>query len=245
VTAVPHIDPQQASAIGGRTLEVFTGTPQLNAWLFSKLAPHVHGDVLEIGSGIGNLSRLIVDQAKSVVLSDMEAHYLDALAAAFVGDRRVTVAPYDLDGEPSSAIASRQFDTIVAVNVVEHIRDDNALVRRLTALLKPGGKLVVYVPACPFAYGSLDRALGHYRRYTPESLAALLESAGLQTPRPAYMNFFGLFGWVINGRLFRRERLSHRQLAVFERLMSLFRLEDLVRLPIGLGVYVAAQKPGR
>jgi hypothetical protein len=117
-------------------------------------------------------------------------------------------------------------------------------VRRLAALLKPGGKLVVYVPACPFAYGSLDRALGHYRRYTPEGLAALLEGAGLQTPRPAYMNFFGLFGWTINGRFLRRERLSHRQLAVFERLMSLFRLEDLVQLPIGLGVYVAAQKPG-
>jgi SAM-dependent methyltransferase len=179
-----------------------------------------------------------------VVLSDVEAHYLEALATAFAGDRRVTVAPYDLDGEPSPAIASRRFDTIVAVNVVEHIRDDQALVRRLAALLKPGGKLVVYVPACPFAYGSLDRALGHYRRYTPEGLAALLEGAGLQTPRPAYMNFFGLFGWTINGRFLRRERLSHRQLAVFERLMSLFRLEDLVQLPIGLGVYVAAQKPG-
>jgi len=243
VTAVPHIDPQQASAIGGRTLEVFTGTPRLNAWLFSKLAPHVQGDVLEIGSGIGNLSRLIVDQAKTVVLSDMETHYLDALAATFAGDRRVTVAPFDLDGEPPSVIATRRFDAIVAVNVVEHIRDDHALVRRLAALLNPGGKLVVYVPACPFAYGSLDRALGHYRRYTPRSLAALLESAGLQTPRPAYMNFFGLFGWALNGRLLRRERLSHRQLAVFERLMSLFQLEDRVRLPIGLGVYVAAQKP--
>ena len=244
MTNDPRIDLRQASAVGGRTLEVFTGTPRLNAWQFSKLAPHVHGDVLEIGSGIGNFSRLIVEQARTVVLSDMEAHYLAALTTAFAGDRRVTVAPYDLDGEPSSAIASRRFDAIVAVNVVEHIRDDQALVRRLTALLKPGGKLVIYVPACPFAYGSLDRALGHYRRYTPESLVALLESAGLQTPRPAYMNFFGLFGWTINGRLLRRERLSHRQLAVFERLMALFRLEDLVRLPIGLGVYVAAQKPG-
>ena len=245
MTTGPRIDLRQASTIGGRTLEVFTGTPRINAWLFSKLAPHVHGDVLEIGSGIGNFSRLIVGRARTVVLSDMEAHYLDALTTAFAGDRRVTVAAYDLDGEPSSVIASRRFDTIVAVNVVEHIQDDQALVRRLTALLKPGGKLVVYVPACPFAYGSLDRALGHYRRYTPESLAALLEGAGLQTPRPAYMNFFGLFGWTINGRLLRRERLSHRQLAVFERLMSLFRLEDLVRLPIGLGVYVAAQKPAR
>lgn len=245
MTTVIPTDLPRALAIGGRTLEVFTGTPRLNAWQFSKLASHVHGDVLEIGSGIGNFSRLIVAQAKTAVLSDMEAQYIDALATAFAGDPRVTVAFYDLDAEPSSAIASRRFDTIVAINVVEHIRDDHALVRRLTELLRPGGKLVVYVPACPFAYGSLDRALGHYRRYTPESLAALLESAGLETPRPAYMNFFGLFGWAINGRLLRRERLSHWQLAVFERLMSLFRLEDLVRLPIGLGIYVAARRPAR
>ena len=174
MTATPHIDPQQASAVGGRTLEVFTGTPRLNAWLFSKLAPHISGDVLEIGSGIGNLSRFIVERARSVVLSDMEAHYLDALSKTFSGDPRVSVATYDLDGEPSSVIASRRFDAIVAVNVIEHIRDDHALVRRLAALLKPGGKLVIYVPACPFAYGSLDRALGHYRRYTPQSLRTLL-----------------------------------------------------------------------
>ena len=243
MTAAPHIDPQQASFVGGRTLEVFEGTPRLNAWLFSKLAPHVHGDVLEIGSGIGNLSQFIVSQATSAVLSDMEAHYLAALTATFSGDPRVTVTSFDLDGEPPAPIATRRFDAIVAVNVIEHIRDDHALVGRLAALLKPGGKLVVYVPACPFAYGSLDRALGHYRRYTPDSLRALLESAGLASPRPAYINLFGLLGWTLNGRLFRRERISQRQVAVFERLLPLFRLEDKVSLPIGLGVYVAAQKP--
>jgi SAM-dependent methyltransferase len=243
VTAVPHIDPRQASIVGGRTLEVFTGTPRINAWLFSKLAPHVHGDALEIGSGIGNLSQFIVGQTTSAVLSDMEAHYLDALTATFSGDPRVTVTGYDLDGEPPAPIASRRFDAIVAVNVIEHIRDDHALVRRLAALLKPGGKLVVYVPACQFAYGSLDRALGHFRRYSPDSLRALLEGAGLETPRPAYINLIGLFGWALNGRVFRRERISHRQVAVFERLLPLLRLEDRVSLPIGLGVYVAAQKP--
>jgi SAM-dependent methyltransferase len=243
VSAAPHIDPRQASLVGGRTLEVFTDTPRLNAWLFSKLAPHIQGDVLEIGSGIGNLSRLIVDRAASTMLSDMEPHYLDALGRTFAGDPRVRIGYYNLDAEPSAEIAGRRFDAIVAVNVIEHIEDDGALVRRLAKLLKPGGKLVVYVPACPPIYGSLDRALGHYRRYTPESLAALLTGAGLKTEHPSYMNLFGLLGWTVNGLLLRRHQLSHRQIAVFERLMPLVRLEDRFRLPIGLGVYASAQSP--
>ena len=242
MSVVPQIDAAQASAVGGRTLEVFADTPGLNRWLYSKLAPHVRGDVLEIGSGIGNLSRLIVESAAHVVLSDMEPHYLEALAQTFAGDSRVTVARYDLDAAPSAAIASRRFDAIVAVNVIEHIRDDRSLVATLASLLKPGGKLVVYVPACPFAYGTLDRALGHHRRYTPATLTSLLEGAGLEPERPTYMNLLGLLGWTVNGRLFRRETLSSAQLALFERLLPIVRFEDRVRLPLGLGVYTAATK---
>jgi SAM-dependent methyltransferase len=217
-------------------------TPRLNRWLYSKLAPHVKGDVLEIGSGIGNLSSLLLGDAERVVLSDMESHYIDALTARFAGDSRVNIVRYDLDASPPAEIASRRFDTIVAVNVIEHIRDDHGLVAQLAGMLKPGGKLAVYVPACPFAYGTLDRALGHYRRYTPRTLEALLSGAGLQTPTPKYVNLFGLAGWFMSGRLLGRERLGSLPMILFEALLPLFRLEDLVPLPLGLGVYTAAQK---
>ena len=238
-----HISAEEASAVGGRTLEVFADTPRINRWIYSKLAPHVHGEVLEIGSGIGNLSGHIVDNAARVVLSDMEDHYLQSLGQRFAGDERVTIVRYDLDDAPPPEIARRRFDAIVAVNVVEHIADDRTLVARLAGLLKPGGKLLIYVPACPFAYGSLDRALGHYRRYTRASLTKLLADAGLHLDPPRFMNFFGLFGWAVNGRILRRQRLSSFQMGLFESLMPLFSLEDRVRLPIGLGVYVAAEKP--
>jgi SAM-dependent methyltransferase len=243
VNVAQHINAKDASVIGGRTLEVFADTPLINRWIYSKFAPYVHGEVLEIGSGIGNLSGFIVDAATRVVLSDMEPHYLEALSRRFADDDRVTVTPYNLDEPPPPPIARRRFDAIVAVNVVEHIQDDHRLIAALTALLKPGGKLLIYVPACPFAYGSLDRELGHYRRYTPESLTALLAGAGLHLDTPRYMNIVGLLGWTFNGRVLRRKRLSSVQLALFEKLMPLFTLEDRVRLPIGLGVYVAAEKP--
>ena len=238
-----HLSAAQTSTTGGRTLEVFADTPRINRWIYSKLAADVHGDVLEIGSGIGNLSAHIVASATAVVLSDMEPHCLKALSTRFANDAHVSVARYNLDGEPPPEIARRRFDAIVAVNVIEHVEDDSALVARLAALLKPGGKLLIYVPACPFAYGTLDRALGHYRRYTRASLTKLLADAGLHLDPPRFMNLVGLLGWTVNGRILRRTRLSPVQLALFERLMPLFTLEDRFRLPIGLGVYVAAEKP--
>lgn len=242
--ASPNIDPAVASAVGGRTLETFAQTPRLNDWLYSKLAAGVHGDVLEIGSGIGNLSRLIVADADSVVLSDMEDHYLDGLSQTFAGHDRVAIVRYDLDRPPPPEVASRQFDSIVAVNVIEHIEDDHTLVRRLAGLLRPGGRLLVYVPACPFAYGSLDRALGHFRRYTPKTLSALMRSASLEPSPPRYLNLLGLFGWIINGRGFRRQRLSETQVALFEKLVPFVRLEDAIPLPLGLGIYTHAVRPG-
>jgi SAM-dependent methyltransferase len=237
------IDPEKASVVGGRTLEVFAQTPRLNAWLYSRLANGVSGDVLEIGSGIGNLSRLIVANADRVVLSDMEPHYLHALRRDFAGNDRVDVVAYDLDRDPPAGIAQRRFDAIVAVNVIEHIQDDHALVGRLSALLKPGGRLLVYVPACPMAFGTLDRALGHFRRYTPASLAALLRASGLEPQWPRYMNVLGLVGWLLNGRLLRRERLSPTQVAVFEKIVWLAKLIDRLRLPLGLGVYTHGVRP--
>ncbi|HZL17588.1 MAG TPA: class I SAM-dependent methyltransferase [Polyangia bacterium] len=243
MTAARDGGPVRGSFIGGRILEALAETPRLNGWIYSKLAPNIRGEVLEIGSGIGNLSRLIVDQATRAIFSDVEPHYLAELRRGFATDSRVTVTHYDLALPPPPEIANRRFDTIVVVNVIEHIADDRAATATLAGLLNPGGKLVLYVPACPFAYGSLDRALGHYRRYTPDSLTALLSGAGLRPEIPAYMNFFGLLGWILNGRLLRSERLSRRQLRIFERLVPLLRFEDFLRLPVGLGISTFAQKP--
>lgn len=224
------------------TLAAFAEAPGLNRWIYSKVAPHIRGDVLEIGSGIGNLSPLALENADRLVVTDVEPSFLDGLHRRFDTDPRVAVVRYDLAAPPPPEIASRRFDTIVAMNVLEHITDDRAAVATLGHLLAPGGKLVIYVPACPFAYGPLDRALGHHRRYTPASLTTLLSSAGLHPGPTTFVNLTGLVGWLVSGRLFRRTRLSPWQLALFERLLPLVRLEDHLRLPIGLGLYAHATR---
>jgi SAM-dependent methyltransferase len=239
----PVVSAREASAVGEKTLDTFAAAPRLNAWLYSKLAGAVRGDVLEVGSGVGNLSRHIVRDAERVVLSDVEPRYLEVLRRELGDEDRVAIVRYDLEAPPPPTLAARRFDAIVAVNVVEHIENALLLVQRLAHLLKPGGRLLVYVPACPFAYGTLDRALGHHVRYTPAGLAALLAGAGLVPDPPRYFNFLGLLGWLVSGLLLREQELAPRRVALFERLVPLARLEDHVRLPAGLGVYTQAVKP--
>jgi SAM-dependent methyltransferase len=233
---------ERAAETGGRTLEALAETPRLNAWIYSKIAGGVRGDVLEIGSGIGNLSRLIRPMAARLVVTDAEPRYLDALRRLFAGEGGVEVAAYDLEGPAPDAVAARRYDAIVAVNVIEHIADDRALVARLAALLRPGGELLVYVPACPIAFNSLDVGLGHQRRYTPAALTELLRSAGLDPGHPRYLNLLGLAGWLVNGHLLGRTALPRRAVGLFERLLPLVRLEDRVTLPVGLGLHTRAVK---
>jgi SAM-dependent methyltransferase len=231
---------ERAAPTGGRTLEIFANTPRLNRWIYSKLSSGVSGEVLEVGSGIGNISQLMLPQVTRLVLTDTEPHYLQNLSQTFANDARVEVMHYDLDSPPPPAVAARRYDAIMAVNVIEHIANDTALVARLGGLLRPGGRLLVYVPACPIAFGSLDVALGHHRRYTPETLTALLRTAALDPGQPRYVNLLGLAGWLVNGRVLQRRLLPPGGIALFERLVPLIRLEDKFPLPCGLGLFTQA-----
>jgi SAM-dependent methyltransferase len=129
--------------------------------------------------------------------------------------------------------------------VVEHLPDDVAAVRVLAQLLRPGGTLLLYVPACPQAFCALDEGLGHHRRYTRASLQRLLGQAGLLSAPPRYMNRLGLLGWLWQGKLLRRRALAPGLIGAFERVVALARVLDglTAPLPIGLGLVAQARRP--
>jgi SAM-dependent methyltransferase len=233
-----------ARATGSRTLEMHAGTPGLNAWYYSKFADRIGGRVLELGSGIGNISRLLAEDATELVVTDVEDVYLERLREELGAEPHVRVERYDLEGPPPAPIASEPFDVVISLNVLEHVQDDRRAIRDLVSLLRPGGWLLTYVPACSFAYGSMDEALGHHRRYDRALLAERMEEAGLRVRRLEHMNVLGLLGWLVNGRLFARRTLDPRQVHTFERLVPLVRLEDRLRVPIGLGLVCHAEKGG-
>jgi len=226
---------QPGDAAGAETLEIMSAAPRYNAWQFEEIAPYVGRRVLEVGSGIGNMSAHIVAGGRDlVVLTDTDAWYQTQLRERFVNRPEVQVDTLTL---PDAAVATRfrplRLDTVIALNVVEHIEDDVGTLRSMAELLAPAGRVVILVPALPSIFGSLDEELGHFRRYTRDSLAAAFRAAGLRLERMFWFNRAGTLGWWLNARVRRTRRIPLGQLRSFDAMVPLLRLERLLPLPFG------------
>ena len=219
---VPAGVPAQ-DAVGAATLERMANAPAYNRWMYDRLAAWIGQEVLEVGSGIGNMAQFFVDRTR-VVLTDTEAAYRDHLASRFKARPSVQVTELSLPGVPA-ALRGRPFDTIVCLNVLEHIEQDVASLTAMRSLLGRGGRLVLLVPALPAIYGTLDKALGHFRRYTPTLLRQRYAEAGLTVRHMEYFNLFGIPGWWFTGRVLRSELIPSGSLALFDALVPLFRAE--------------------
>jgi SAM-dependent methyltransferase len=180
-------------------LEALEGARNYNTWIASLVAPHLGDDPLEIGSGTGTFASLWLDGGlPRLTVSETDSAMVERLEKRFSDDARVTVRELDLLSAPSG-----QHSSVVAINVLEHIEDDVAGLTAAARLTQPGGAVVVFVPAFQFAMSRFDRALGHYRRYTKDSLRRALADAGLQVKELEYVNAPGLVAWTIGMRLLR------------------------------------------
>ena len=231
---------------GLQTLERFAEADRFNEWLFQTIEPYCSGSVLEVGSGIGNLSQFFLKKHRLTV-SDLRSEYCQLLAGKFNSHPNLEgVESIDL-ARPDFAAAYQhlqgRFDTVVALNVVEHISNDHQAVNNCRFLLKTGGRLVILVPAFGLLYNHFDRELGHFRRYNRRSLQALFRSQGFAVDRCWYFNAVGILGWALNGWLLRKRIVPRKQLRIFNRLVPLIRLADRISLyRIGLSVIAAGNK---
>ncbi len=226
--------PVSRDLTGAATLECMAAAPRYNRWMFDRLRPWVGRRVLEIGAGIGNMSAFLVDQTRveRVVLTDTEPDYLGRLRERFAGRLHVSVAELRLPAV-SPSLAAERLDTVVCLNVLEHIEDDRASLRAMHDLLQPGGRLVLLVPSLRALYGTLDEALGHFRRYVPAELSEKLGAAGFRIRHLEYFNLAGVPGWWVAGRVLRRRLIPTGALRWYEALVPLFRLERLLPWRIG------------
>jgi SAM-dependent methyltransferase len=236
--AEPHIgqDP-----IGAATLERLALAPRYNTWMFERIRPWVGDRVLEIGAGIGNLSAFLADRQR-VTLTDTSPTYLEALRARFAGRSNVKVARLFLPTVDPNAF-DPPYDTVICLNVLEHVEDDARSLSGILTLLRPGGRLVLLVPALPSLYGTLDRALGHYRRYGRQDLEARMTRAGFRMEHTEYFNLGGIPGWWLTGRVLRRELIPRGSLKVYDALVPLFRLERFLPWRVGQSLIAVGARP--
>lgn len=232
---------------GTHTLQVIAKANRFNEWMYNTIRPFLKGEVLEIGSGIGNISEFAIRDGLSLTLSDINPEYQQVLTKKFAAVPTIKgIVSMDLQ-HPSFRDQYRneegKYDSVFYLNVIEHLEDDIAAVANSHFLLKKGGNLIVLAPAYQWLYSPIDKELGHKRRYTAKRLKAVFPSSQFSILHQQYFNAIGITGWFVFGKLFRKKLIGSGEMSVFNRLVPLFKLADQLSFKkTGLSVIVAAQK---
>ncbi len=229
---------------GFMILQAVRRARRFNRWLFSQFDRHIGDDVLEAGSGIGNLTELLLDRRRLVCLDD-EDFYVRRLEQSYGHLANFSVARADLrDLDSLRANAAKQpLDTIICINVLEHIDDDEKVLANFREILCPGGRAIILVPHDPRLYTGVDEALGHFRRYTREELSNKLRRAGFRVLETRGFNRVGGLGWWISGKILGHRTLSPNQMSVFELLLPLVRLVEPIPFHPHNSVIAVGQRP--
>jgi 2-polyprenyl-3-methyl-5-hydroxy-6-metoxy-1,4-benzoquinol methylase len=186
-------------------------------WIADEIAPHLGHRILEVGAGIGTIARKMAERkpASEITAIEPAANLFERLQATVAHVHSVT--PLQLTSQELVATRARQFDSIVYVNVLEHIFDDAAEMRTAYDLVGPGGTLAVFVPAMSRLYGSLDFKSGHFRRYDKTRLRNVISQAGFEGVELRYLEVAGVVPYWLMYRVLNRRSLSRMSSGVFDR----------------------------
>ena len=233
-----------AADVGAITLRRMSRLASYNAWLDARFRHYVGARVLEVGSGVGNQTRYFIDRER-VIASDIEPHYVRELTAKFAHRSNVRVASFKfpLTNASIEDLTRERIDSIVCMNVLEHIEDDKNTLADFARALAPGGHLVLLVPSLPALYGTLDVHLNHFRRYAYAGLRQAVTDAGFVIDEMRYLNRPGVLGWWLNSRVLKRRVLPRGQLAAFRWIQPLLKLEEKHPPSFGMSLLVLARKP--
>ena len=198
---------------------------RFNSWLADTIKPLVGQNVLEIGAGIGNISKELVPR-KSYCATDVNPHYMQVVNNLKTNKPYFSVSYLDLNDVSTFVESSASFDTVLCLNVIEHLDDDEQALRNIASLLEDEGRAVVLVPRGQWLFGSQDEVLGHIRRYSEASLKDVCEKAGLKVVKIIPFNRCSTIPWLINGRVFKRRTFSRFQIFAVNLLTPILRRID-------------------
>ena len=232
---------------GLETLTVIEKADKFNKWMYDTIKPFCKGNILEIGSGTGNISQFFLKANQSITLSDIRKNYCDILSNKFSGFRSlkdvITLNLTDPDFDKNFSQYFNTFDSIFALNVVEHIEEDALALKNCHKLLKPNGHLIILVPAFQFLYNRFDKELEHFRRYSKKSLNKIFLDTGFQIQSSKYFNLAGILGWYISGSVLKKKTIPGGQMALYNALVPLFKIVDkVISNAAGLSVVTVGRK---
>jgi cyclopropane fatty-acyl-phospholipid synthase-like methyltransferase len=226
-------------------LETMQAARRYSAHLVKVFRPYIGRRVLEVGSGIGTMSRALADAADMVIGIEPNLNCAGRCEEVMRGHPRFSLRVCHLEECNRAELLDHRFDTVVCVNVLEHIADDAGALRTFKDVIVTGGRVLIFVPAVQAAYGPLDAELGHHRRYSKPTLAKAFSDAGLHLDVLRYTNPIGLLGWMYNSHIRRSRTHSLAQVKLFDALVAPWALpiERALTPPIGLSLVAVGRKP--
>ncbi|HEX6573333.1 MAG TPA: class I SAM-dependent methyltransferase [Gemmatimonadaceae bacterium] len=226
----------------GNELDSLAEARNYYSWVLRQFEPFLGPTVVEAGAGIGTFSEFLLSSpnVEKLIAIEPASNTFPHLESRFKNNERVETKK----GYLSEFYRDLKADAIVAVNVLEHVEDHEAFLREAHAAINPGGSLLLFVPALPAIYGTLDKAFEHHRRYTRRSLREVISKAGWSPRRVSYMNFPGIAAWFMAGRVMRKTSIAVNEAKTYDRLVVpiLSRVETMIEPPIGSNLVAIATR---
>lgn len=231
----------------GADLESMDLAVNYRSWILDIFRPFLGNRIVEVGAGTGSFSRMLLEtDPERLVLVEPSGMFDKLVAEIGRNEHGAEISFYnDIFHNCAGIIKGNgRPDTIVYINVLEHIEDDEKELELILDVIAEGGRLCVFVPAVGFLLSDFDRRIGHFRRYSRQDLIGKCERAGFKIRLARWFDLPGVLPWLIKYRLMRSVTMEHGAVKLYDRtVVPLLRpLENCINPPIGKNLIVVAEK---
>ncbi len=233
----------------GRELEAMSAASNYHRWILGVFSPYLGRHLVEVGAGLGSFSELILSHHACQTISLVEPSgelcaQLRVRAGQMPASPLVDVYHASFPDAAPIITAKHSPDSIIYVNVLEHVEDDQAELAAIHRALSSRGRVFIFVPALRWLYGAFDERVGHLRRYTKRELEAKLQRAGFQIVISDYFDLVGVAPWWIKYRLLKSSTMESGAVRFYDRYIvpCARRLESVIKPPLGKNLIVVAER---
>lgn len=230
------------TSIKAECLHILKETHNYNKWIYDLYSEYLDEDILEIGCGIGNNTKYLLENNKKVFSIDINSYHLNFVKNRFKDVNNLKVKLFDISSNDTEII-TKKFKTITCINVLHHINNQNFALKNMYKLLDDDGKFILFEPALPQIYGYIDNYENSFRRYSKNDIHSILIKNDFKVDKISYINILGVIPWFINGKILKKKIIHKKQTKVFNKIVPLIRkIEKRIELPIGLSLLCVCTK---
>jgi SAM-dependent methyltransferase len=229
----------------GKDLEAMSFAVNYHKWILEEFRPFLGKKLVEVGAGTGSFSEMLIEEnPKNLALVEPSEmfKFLEQNISQIETAARVNF--YNSIFSETAHKFDEKPDTIIYVNVLEHIEDDAGELRKVHETLESGGRCLIFVPALRALYGAFDEKVGHFRRYAKSELEDKVKAAGFKVVKSKYFDFVGIFPWYVKYKLLKSDSLESGAVTTYDKFAVPVtkQFERFLKFPVGKNILLVGEK---